>query len=239
MLGNILTWALLASVAVSALAACSSLPPAAPGPLGNPIWQAPAAATPATAPAGPAPTPNTQATLTPALGIATTLPPPNAELVFRCDSLTPTPAQAEGPYFKAGAPQRQSLLEPGMPGTRLVVQGRVLTQSCVPVAGARLDFWQTDAQGEYDNTGYRMRGHQFTDDAGQYRLETVVPGRYPGRPPHIHVKVSIPNGRTLTTQLYFPGANGNPTGPLLSESPLVLAVMEFPEGRLSRFDFVP
>jgi len=61
------------------------------------------------------------------------------------------------------------------------------------------------------NTGYRLRGHQFTDEAGRYALETVVPGLYPGRTRHLHVKVQAPNQPVLTTQLYFPGQPSNAT----------------------------
>ena len=74
---------------------------------------------------------------------------------------------------------------------------------------ALVDFWQADDRGQYDNTGYRLRGHQFTDDTGHYRLETIVPGLYSGRTRHIHVKVQAPNQPVLTTQLYFHGEPAN------------------------------
>src|SRR5581483_10479740 len=92
-----------------------------------------------------------------------------------------TPAETEGPYYKRDTPERTSLLEPGMAGTRLLLSGQVLTRDCRPVAAALLDFWQADAAGAYDNAGYRLRGHQFADEAGRYTLETVVPGLYPDR----------------------------------------------------------
>jgi protocatechuate 3,4-dioxygenase beta subunit len=120
-----------------------------------------------------------------------------------------TPAATEGPYFTAGSPERSSLLEPGMSGTKLVLSGYVLTTDCQPVANALLDFWQADANGNYDNSGYTLRGHQFTDANGFYQLETVVPGLYPGRTEHIHVKVQSPGGAVLTTQLFFPGVANN------------------------------
>ena len=81
----------------------------------------------------------------------------------------------------------------------------MLTRACKPLAGALLDFWQADDKGRYDNSGSRLRGHQFTDAEGRYRLRSVVPGLYPGRTRHIHVKVQSRDGRVLTTQLYFPG----------------------------------
>jgi protocatechuate 3,4-dioxygenase beta subunit len=125
------------------------------------------------------------------------------------DDDEPTPAQTEGPYFTPNSPERTSLLEPGMPGRRLTVSGYVLTTDCQPVAGALIDFWQADDAGQYDNVGYRLRGHQFTDENGRYELETIVPGLYPGRTRHIHVKVQAPGGAVLTTQQYFPNEPRN------------------------------
>jgi protocatechuate 3,4-dioxygenase beta subunit len=111
----------------------------------------------------------------------------------------------EGPYYRADTPERISLLEQGMQGERLVLVGFVLDQNCQPMPNAWLDFWQADANGEYDNNGYRLRGHQFTDSRGRYFLETIVPGQYGSRPiVHIHVKVQLPNKDAVTSQLYFP-----------------------------------
>jgi protocatechuate 3,4-dioxygenase beta subunit len=93
-----------------------------------------------------------------------------------------------------------------------------LTTDCKPVKGALLDFWQADANGQYDNQGYKMRGHQYTDENGQFRLETVIPGLYPGRTRHIHVKAQAPNQSILTTQLYFPGEARNQSDSLFNQS---------------------
>src|SRR5438034_9958655 len=101
----------------------------------------------------------------------------------------PTPAQTEGPYFKPGSPMRTSLVEPGMAGTRLALSGRVLSRDCRPIAGARLDFWQADSSGTYDNAGYRLRENQSTGPDGRYLLETIVPGQYPAPTEHLHVKM--------------------------------------------------
>jgi len=126
-----------------------------------------------------------------------------------CGDGARTPRQTEGPYFKPDSPGRTSLLEPGMRGTRIVVAGTVLSTGCQPVPRALIDVWHADDSGAYDNAGYRLRGHQFADDQGRYRLETIVPGVYPGRTRHFHVKVQAPHGRILTTQLYFPGEARN------------------------------
>jgi protocatechuate 3,4-dioxygenase beta subunit len=142
----------------------------------------------------------------------------------------PTPRDAEGPFYKAGAPTRTSLVEPGARGERLVLSGTVYTRDCKPVADASLDFWQTDEKGDYDNAGFRFRGRMTADAGGRYRLETVLPGEYPGRPRHVHVKVQAPGGPVLTTQIYFPGSGGPAR---------LQAKTERREGALhGRFDFV-
>jgi len=154
--------------------------------------------------AAPALTPSVESPASPApaddyfsqMGI--TLPVPT------CSGLTQS--QTEGPYYKADTPERNSLLEEGIQGTRLILVGYVLDQSCQPLPGAWLDFWQADANGEYDQAGYRLRGHQFTDPQGRYYLETILPGLYASRPiEHIHVKVRPEGGEEVTSQLYFSG----------------------------------
>ncbi len=132
-----------------------------------------------------------------------------------------TSSQTEGPYYKSGSPERNSLYEAGMPGKRLLVVGYVLDQNCQPIPGAWLDFWQADANGSYDNAGYTLRGHQYADAQGRYFLETVFPGEYPGRTQHIHVKVQPPNGNILTSQLYFPNEPGNSSDGIFDSALLV------------------
>ena len=149
----------------------------------------------------------------------------------------PTPRQTEGPFFTPNSPERQSLLEAGMKGQVLELSGLVLTHGCQPVRRALLDFWQADAEGAYDNRGFRLRGHQFTDGEGRYRLRTIVPARYPGRTPHIHVKVQAANRPALTTQLYFPGDPGNARDPLFRKE-LQLRMTGGGENRAGQFDFV-
>jgi protocatechuate 3,4-dioxygenase beta subunit len=154
----------------------------------------------------------------------------------RCSG-RPTIAETEGPYFKAGSPARTSLLQTGMRGTRLVLTGQVLTTSCRPVSGALLDFWQADASGAYDNSDHRLRGHQLTDANGRYALTTIVPGEYPGRTQHIHVKVKAPGKPELTTQLYLPGAPGNQRDAIFDPS-LLMRVRDTGSGKAASFDFI-
>jgi protocatechuate 3,4-dioxygenase beta subunit len=165
---------------------------------------------------------------------------PSAEPTMACvddDEAEATQAETEGPYFTADSPERTSLLETGMAGTLLTVSGLVLTRSCQPVAGALLDFWQADDSGEYDNEGYRLRGHQFTDATGAFRLETIVPGLYPGRTRHLHVKVQAPGEPILTTQLFFPGEERNASDGIFHAS-LLMTVSEGDSGNQGTFNFV-
>ena len=117
----------------------------------------------------------------------------------------PTERQTAGPYFKPNSPKRNTLTERSPNALILVLTGLVLSPECNPVAAALVDFWHADEFGEYDNKGFRYRGHQFTGAQGRWRLETVLPAEYPGRARHLHVNVQAPGKPILTTQLYFPG----------------------------------
>ncbi len=126
----------------------------------------------------------------------------------------------EGPYYKANPPQNAALRTAGVAGIALTLTGYVVSTSCQPIANARLDFWQADGNGTYDNTGYTLRGWQLTDANGAYGLETVIPGLYPGRTEHIHFKVTA-NGKTYTSQLFFPGVSQNEGDSIYSAQMLV------------------
>ncbi len=177
---------------------------------------------------------------------ATNAAPPTASSniytsMLACDngsqSATVTPELTEGPYFTANSPERASLLEDGTVGTQLVITGYVYTTDCQPVANALLDFWQADANGVYDNSGYNFRGHQFTDASGYYQLTTVIPGIYTGRTEHIHLKVQAPNGRQITSQLFFPDVAENDTDRIFDQG-LLLAIQESSDGQQAQFNFV-
>lgn len=123
--------------------------------------------------------------------VAPCLPP---RLALAAPALTPacgqtlTPPEVEGPFFKPQSPDRSDLATTVGEGLPLVLTGRVLDACGRPVAGALLDIWQADAAGAYDNRGFVLRGHQFTDAGGDYRLRTVAPRWYTmamgGLPPH-------------------------------------------------------
>jgi protocatechuate 3,4-dioxygenase beta subunit len=148
-----------------------------------------------------------------------------------------TPSQTAGPFYSPDSPRRSSLVEPGSKAERLVLTGLVLSPQCKPVANALLDFWHCDEAGDYDNRGFRYRGHVLADAQGRYHLETIVPGEYPGRTRHIHVNVRPPGARVLTTQLYFPNEPGNRSDGIYRPE---LTMQLAPTGgrRDARFDFV-
>jgi protocatechuate 3,4-dioxygenase beta subunit len=144
----------------------------------------------------------------------------------------------EGPYYKKGSPKRTHIIESGTTGEKLIVEGRMRDCTGSPIAGGWLDFWQADGKGEYDNVGYNLRGHQYTDKSGSYRLETVVPAMYGSRTRHIHVKARAnPQSPVVTTQIFFPGESKNKIDPLFDQS-LVVDISSDTEGLRARFDFI-
>jgi protocatechuate 3,4-dioxygenase beta subunit len=149
-----------------------------------------------------------------------------------------TPSVEEGPYYKSGSPERTAIAEKGTPGTKLVVEGRVLDIEGQPIARAWLDFWHADGTGRYDNEGFNLRGHQYTDENGRYRLETVRPHEYLFRAAHVHAKVRAnEKSPILTVQLFFPGERRNTTDPIF-EPGTVMNVAEMRDAQHATFDFV-
>ena len=187
------------SLALAFATACAQTPASAP---------TSQTATSPGATVAPGPTSSPAATVAGATALACTAP------------AQPLVTMTEGPYYKAGAPQTSNLRAAGVAGTPLILTGHVVTRSCQPIANAKIDFWQADGNGNYDNSGYTLRGYLMTDANGAYRLETVIPGLYPGRTEHIHFKVTA-NGQTWTSQLFFPDSTGNARDSIYSEQMLI------------------
>jgi len=138
-----------------------------------------------------------------------------------------TPPQTEGPFYPRTLPvdcDNDLVQVRGSParamGTVLHLQGRVLDWSGVPVpGGTTVEIWQCDSQGLYDHPGQSRRelrdaafqgyGSVLTEADGRYGFRTLVPVAYPGRTPHIHLKVETPETRRLTTQFYLAGDSRN------------------------------
>jgi protocatechuate 3,4-dioxygenase beta subunit len=139
---------------------------------------------------------------------------------------TLTPAVTEGPYFNeySDASLNRSDLKTGTTRTSVInavplaltfnvfqVSGTTVT----PLSGARLDLWHTDAIGKYSDEASEgtsgqtfLRGYQFTDANGSLTFNTIIPGWYSGRTPHIHFMVrSVAASGALTnrvtSQLFF------------------------------------
>lgn len=153
------------------------------------------------------------------------------------EQLEPTPEETAGPFFRPKSPLKSDFRDPGVTGIPIRVSGFVLDRKGRPVPGALLDFWHADGNGEYDLAGFRCRGHQFSDASGRYALETVVPGLYPGRTRHYHVRLQAANGPILSTQLYFPGEARNSSDSLFRPD-LLLKIRETGSVRLASFNFV-
>jgi protocatechuate 3,4-dioxygenase beta subunit len=157
----------------------------------------------------------------------------------RAEELLPvTPSQIEGPYFRIGAPRRDSLIEPGITGERMYLSGRVLTPQGKPIPNAVLQFWMSDDQGNYDMVGYQLQGYTLADAQGRYHMEMIVPACYePRQAKHIHVKVQGVS-RPLTTQLFFSDDEGRLQDKWFLKE-LEVAVTDAPSGgKQGTFDFV-
>jgi protocatechuate 3,4-dioxygenase beta subunit len=153
------------------------------------------------------------------------------------DGDEPTIRQTEGPFFKPKSPQRGDLRESGSRADEIELSGFVLTRACRPLAGALVDLWHADERGEYDNRGFRYRGHQRTDASGRNRFRTIRPAVYVGRTRHYHVKVQAAGSRLLTTQLYFPDEPQNQRDNLFRRE-LLMKIASAGDGAAARFDFV-
>ena len=136
-------------------------------------------------------------------------------------TLAKTAKGAEGPYYPTSGMRKsdvdndlvkidQNVKQAG--GEVVYLTGRVSDVSNNPLSGLRVEIWQCDMNGRYLHTGDRNRatpdsgfqgfGHTYTDRSGLYEFKTIKPVSYPGRTPHIHVKV-FKDDAVLTTQFYI------------------------------------
>src|SRR5262245_42949364 len=74
-----------------------------------------------------------------------------------CDpNKKPTPKAPQGADYKAGAPERTSLVDAGVTGAKILVTGTVSGVTCGLIKRAQLEFWQADAAGAYDKAGMKL-----------------------------------------------------------------------------------
>ena len=130
----------------------------------------------------------------------THLPVSGTQVSFKqCE---PTAADYLGPYYEPDAPLRSSV------GKGYKLEGYVVSSAdCTPIQNARIELWLTNPAGSYDDN---HRATTFSDDAGAYSFESNFPPGYYGRPPHIHIRISVEGYETLATQHY--PTRGDSTG---------------------------
>ena len=163
----------------------------------------------------------------------------------------PSPAQTLGPFYPRNPAERPTntdadlltvdgdrVLSKGVP---IFLLGRVVDRRGQPVAGAIVEIWQCDANAVYHHPdggaeserdpAFQGYGVDRTDAGGDFRFRTIQPVAYPGRTPHIHVRVQPASGRAFATQLYLRGDPGNARDFLFSrlsaeEQQALLLIME-------------
>jgi protocatechuate 3,4-dioxygenase beta subunit len=166
------------------------------------------------------------------------------------EELARTPSQMEGPFYPDKLPLDtdndllvvNDALTPAV-GEVTYLRGRILDARGTPLRNALIEIWQVDNHGSYLHTrgatgdkrdaNFQGFGRFLTGSTGEYAFRTIKPVPYPGRTPHIHVKVKVKGKAELTTQCYV---KGHP----LNERDGVLREMRDPQTRaLLLVDFRP
>lgn len=161
----------------------------------------------------------------------------SAPILGAFDDHDPTHEVSEGPAYKAGAPIRRELIEPGTPGRKFVLRGKVFSATTEkPIAEAMLDIWSVQNNGEYDSKGFNLRGRQTSAKQGDYEFLTIEAVPYGGRTAHFHFKVTAAGYKPLTTELYLPGLAQNQRDGSFRTSNLV-QTLEESGVRKGRFEF--
>lgn len=149
------------------------------------------------------------------------------------NALPPTNEDTSGPYFPIAFadPSLEDLsrVHPGVvadaKGTRIILRGQVLDRHGDLAAGALLEFWQPNAQGVYRTPDTEhaadidpwFHGYgRLRTASGAYEFRTIMPGAAPGRAPNITVTIFSDGINRIVTQVFFEGAAGNDTDPVLT-----------------------
>ncbi len=145
------------------------------------------------------------------------------------EELMPTPAQSLGPFYPRRPEERPAQVDSDLivvdgdvvltRGVPLYLTGRVVDRAGRPQPAALVEIWQCDANAVYHHPAggavserdphFQGYGQARTEVDGRFHFRTIRPVPYPGRTPHIHVRVEAPGRRALGTQLYLPDAPGN------------------------------
>jgi protocatechuate 3,4-dioxygenase beta subunit len=135
------------------------------------------------------------------------------------DELTKTPAQTEGPFYPIKLPLDtdndllviNETITPAV-GEITHLTGRILDTHGQPIKNAVVEIWQVDNNGAYLHgedpnhekldKNFQGFGRFATGANAEYYFRTIKPVVYPGRCPHIHVKIKKAGKELLTTQCY-------------------------------------
>lgn len=169
------------------------------------------------------------------------------------EAADPTPAQPRGPFYPAALPEERDadltrVGERSARGEPLELSGRILERSGAPVAGARVEIWQTNAFGRYHHPrdrspgqldpGFQGWGEARSGPDGAYSFRTIRPQPYSGRTAHIHFAVTAPGRQVFYTQLYFADPANEQDGLYTALSPQEQARLTVEPGPRARFDVV-
>jgi protocatechuate 3,4-dioxygenase beta subunit len=170
-----------------------------------------------------------------------------------------------GPFYSGEQPELEagaSILKRDEPGEMLTIQGVISSEKGFPLAGAKVEVWQTSVNGMYDvqdtsQPAGHMRGTFRADAAGRYCFQTVTPvsypipddgpvgqllralGRHPFRPAHVHFMISAAHHRRLVTHLFIAGDRYLESDAVFGVKPsLVVTPVDEGDGRRVRHNFV-
>lgn len=144
----------------------------------------------------------------------------------RSPTFSPTPAEAEGPFYPLQAQKDTDFDLTNVQGASgvaqgsvIFIEGQVIDRYGKPIENAKVELWQANAKGRYAHpydanpapVDPNFQGWAIVPSGaeGKFRFKTIFPGAYPAsrnwlRPPHIHFKISKAGYRELVTQMYFP-----------------------------------
>ncbi|MDF1709065.1 MAG: dioxygenase [Paracoccaceae bacterium] len=160
-----------------------------------------------------------------------------------------TPNTLPGPFYRADAPARadgDSISFDGR-GVPLHFAAEVTDLDGDPVAGARLEVWQANGDGLYENQDpdrqpeFNLRGVFRTDGTGRVSIRSVRPAGYAvpadgpvgqlarrlglglRRPAHMHFRITAAGFQTLTTHVFDAADPDIGRDPLFAVHPALLA----------------
>ncbi|WP_231495445.1 intradiol ring-cleavage dioxygenase [Hylemonella gracilis] len=149
---------------------------------------------------------------------------------------TRLPRLTEGPFYPPRAWRADSALWPDQDadlttvrrkdgvlraqGEGLGLEAQVEDSQGRAIDGAQVEIWQCDARAVYRHPsmsatpgrfdpGFQGYGATVSGTGGELRFRTIRPVAYPGRTPHIHLKITHASFGSLTTQLFVAGDPGN------------------------------